>query len=378
MELIGSLFGSFAGYALPFLFVLTVVVFFHELGHFLVARWCGVRVQAFSVGFGPELFGRNDRHGTRWKLSAIPLGGYVKFAGDENEASVPDQEALARMSAEERAGAFQTKPVSRRAAIVAAGPIANFILAIVIFALLFGLFGRQEISPRVDTIQPDSAAQAAGLMAGDMVLAIDGQPIQTFSDMQRIVSVSADQPLSMLVDRGGQQLTIEVTPQRREITDPFGNVQSVGLLGVSRSASKEDVVTRSFGPVEAVVEGSRETWFVVTRTAGYLAGIVTGRESADQLGGPIRVAQISGQVATLGFGALLNLTAVLSVSIGLLNLLPIPMLDGGHLLFYAAEALRGKPLSERAQEYGFRIGIAIVLFLMVFATWNDVLHLTSL
>lgn len=378
MELIGSLFGSFAGYALPFLFVLTVVVFFHELGHFLVARWCGVRVQAFSVGFGPELFGRNDRHGTRWKLSAIPLGGYVKFAGDENEASVPDQEALARMSEEERAGAFQTKSVSRRAAIVAAGPIANFILAIVIFALLFGLFGRPEISPRVDAIQPDSAAQAAGLMEGDMVLAIDGQRIETFSDMQRIVSVSADLPLAMLVDRGGQQLTVEVTPQRREITDRFGNVQSVGLLGVSRSASEEDVVVRRFGPVEAVVEGSRETWFVVTRTAGYLAGIVTGRESADQLGGPIRVAQISGQVATLGFGALLNLTAVLSVSIGLLNLLPIPMLDGGHLMFYAAEALRGKPLSERAQEYGFRIGIAIVLFLMVFATWNDVLHLTSL
>lgn len=378
MELIGSLFGSFAGYALPFLFVLTVVVFFHELGHFAVARWCGVRVQAFSVGFGPELFGRTDRYGTRWKLSVIPLGGYVKFAGDDNEASVPDQEALARMSAEERAGAFQTKPVSRRAAIVAAGPIANFLLAIAIFAVLFGLFGRPEISPRVDAIQPDSAAQAAGLMEGDLVLAIDGQPIETFSDMQRIVSVSAGEQLAMLVDRGGQQLTVEVTPQRREITDRFGNVQSIGLLGVSRSASQEDVVVRRFGPVEAVVEGSRETWFVVTRTAGYLAGIVTGRESADQLGGPIRVAQISGQVATLGFAALLNLTAVLSVSIGLLNLLPIPMLDGGHLLFYAAEALRGKPLSERAQEYGFRIGIAIVLFLMVFATWNDVLHLSSL
>lgn len=378
MELIGSLFGSFAGYALPFLFVLTVVVFFHELGHFLVARWCGVRVQAFSVGFGPELFGRTDRHGTRWKLSVIPLGGYVKFAGDENEASVPDQDALARMSAEERAGAFQTKPVSRRAAIVAAGPIANFLLAIAIFALLFGLFGRPEISPRVDAVQPDSAAQEAGLAEGDLVLAIDGQPIQTFAEMQRIVSVSAGEQLTMLVDRGGQQVTVEVTPQRREITDRFGNVQSIGLLGVSRSASQEDVVVRRFGPVEAVVEGSRETWFVVTRTAGYLAGIVTGRESADQLGGPIRVAQISGQVATLGFAALLNLTAVLSVSIGLLNLLPIPMLDGGHLLFYAAEALRGKPLSERAQEYGFRIGIAIVLFLMVFATWNDVLHLSSL
>ena len=378
MELIGSLFGSFAGYALPFLFVLTVVVFFHELGHFLVARWCGVRVQAFSVGFGPELFGRTDRHGTPWKLSVIPRGGYVKLAGDENEASVPDREALGRMSAEERAGAFQTKPVSRRAAIVAAGPIANFLLAIAIFALLFGLFGRPEISPRVDAVQPDSAAQEAGLAEGDLVLAIDGQPIQTFAEMQRIVSVSAGEQLTMLVDRGGQQVTVEVTPQRREITDRFGNVQSIGLLGVSRSASQEDVVVRRFGPVEAVVEGSRETWFVVTRTAGYLAGIVTGRESADQLGGPIRVAQISGQVATLGFAALLNLTAVLSVSIGLLNLLPIPMLDGGHLLFYAAEALRGKPLSERAQEYGFRIGIAIVLFLMVFATWNDVLHLSSL
>ena len=378
MELIGSLFGSVAGYALPFLFVLTVVVFFHELGHFLVGRWCGVRVNAFSVGFGPELIGRTDRHGTRWKLSVIPLGGYVKFAGDENEASVPDQEALRQMSADERAGAFQTKSVARRAAIVAAGPIANFILAIVIFAVLFALMGRPEISPRVDQVQPDSAAAEAGLQAGDLVLAIDGSSIGTFAELQRTISVSADIPLRMELDRGGERVEVTITPKRREITDPFGNVQSVGLLGVSRSARPEDVITRRFGPVEAVVEGSKETWFVVTRTAGYLGGILTGRESADQLGGPIRVAQISGQVATLGFGALLNLTAVLSVSIGLLNLLPIPMLDGGHLLFYAAEALRGKPLSERAQEYGFRIGIGIVLFLMVFATWNDVLHLSSL
>lgn len=378
MELIGSLFGSVAGYALPFLFVLTVVVFFHELGHFLVGRWCGVRVNAFSVGFGPELIGRTDRHGTRWKLSVIPLGGYVKFAGDENEASVPDQEALRRMSADERAGAFQTKSVARRAAIVAAGPIANFILAIVIFAVLFGLMGRPEISPRVDQVQPDSAASEAGLQAGDLVVAIDGSSIGTFAELQRTISASADIPLRMELDRGGERVEVTITPKRREITDPFGNVQSVGLLGVSRSAKPEDVITRRFGPVEAVVEGSKETWFVVTRTASYLGGILTGRESADQLGGPIRVAQISGQVATLGFGALLNLTAVLSVSIGLLNLLPIPMLDGGHLLFYAAEALRGRPLSERAQEYGFRIGIGIVLFLMVFATWNDVLHLSSL
>jgi len=378
MDLVGSLLGSVAGYILPFLFVLTIVVFFHELGHFLVARWCGVRVVAFSVGFGPELFGRNDRHGTRWKLSAIPLGGYVKFAGDENEASAPDAEALARMSEEERAGAFQTKSVGRRAAIVAAGPFANFLLSIVIFALLFGLMGRPEMSPRVDDVRPDSAAAEAGLQTGDLILAIDGVEIETFSQLQRIVTVSADIPLEMQVERGSQILDLTVTPRRQELRDRFGNVQNVGLLGVSRSASPDDVVVRSFGPVEAVVEGGKETWFVVTRTAGYIGGILTGRESTDQLGGPIRVAQISGQVATLGFAALLNLTAILSVSIGLLNLLPIPMLDGGHLMFYAAEAVRGKPLSERMQEYGFRIGIAIVLFLMVFATWNDLLHLSSL
>jgi regulator of sigma E protease len=378
MELIGSLFGSAAGYLLPFLFVLTIVVFFHELGHFLVARWCGVRVTAFSVGFGPELFGRDDRHGTRWKLSAIPLGGYVKFAGDENEASAPDNQALAAMSEEERAGAFQTKSVARRAAIVAAGPIANFLLAIVIFSVLFGTLGRSDISARVDAVKPDSAAAEAGLAPGDLIVGIDGEPIQTFTDLQRIISFHAGQKLSMEVDRGGARLTLDVTPRREEITDRFGNVQSVGLLGVSRSASAEDVVTRRFGPVEAVGEGVKETWFVVTRTAGYLSRVVTGRESADQLGGPIRVAQISGQVATLGLAALINLTAVLSISIGLLNLLPIPMLDGGHLMFYAAEALRGKPLSERVQEYGFRVGIAIVLFLMVFATWNDMVRLTSL
>lgn len=378
MELIGSLLGSAVGYLLPFLFVLTIVVFFHELGHFLVARWCGVRVVAFSVGFGPELVGRTDRHGTRWKLSAIPLGGYVKFAGDENEASAPDQQALAAMSEAERAGAFQTKSVGKRAAIVAAGPIANFLLAIVIFAVLFGTLGRSDISARVDGVNPGSAAAEAGLQPGDLILAIDGNPVETFTDLQRVVSFSAGQPLVLDVDRAGALVTVTVTPRREEITDRFGNVQSVGLLGVTRSASQEDVVTRHFGPIEAIGEGVKESWFVVSRTAAYISRVVTGRESADQLGGPIRVAQISGQVATIGFIALINLTAVLSISIGLLNLLPIPMLDGGHLMFYAAEALRGKPLSERVQEYGFRVGIAIVLFLMVFATWNDMVRLTAL
>lgn len=378
MEFLQSIFGTAFGYILPFLFVLTVVVFFHELGHFLVARWCGVTVRAFSIGFGPELFGWNDRKGTRWKVSAIPLGGYVKFAGDENAASVPDNDAVTQMTEEERRGAFQTKSVGQRAAVVAAGPIANFILSIVLFALIFGFMGRAEIAPRVDAVQPGSAAEEAGLLPGDMIVRIDGSSIETFSDLQRLVTASAGVTLDITVDRDGELVTLQATPERREIEDPFGNVQRVGVLGVQRSPSPDDVVTRTYGPVGALVEGVKETWFVVERTGGYLAGVVVGQESTDQLGGPIRVAQISGQVATLGFAALINLTAILSVSIGLLNLLPIPMLDGGHLVFYAAEAIRGKPLSERVQDYGFRIGIAIVLMLMIFATWNDVMHLSSL
>ncbi len=378
MELIASVYGTVVGYILPFLFVLTIVVFFHELGHFLVARWCGVKVIAFSVGFGPELFGRNDRKGTRWKLCAIPLGGYVKFAGDENAASVPDHASVAAMSAEERRGAFLTKSVGRRAAIVAAGPIANFILSIVIFAALFGFLGRAEVAPRIDLVQEGSAAEVAGIQPGDVVVSVDGRAIGSFSQLQRLVTGSADTPLEVTLSRGGEEVVVTAVPERREITDRFGNTQRVGMLGVQRSSKPEDVVYRSYSPLAAVAEGVSETWFVVVRTASYVGGIFTGKESADQLGGPIRVAQISGQVATLGLAALLNLTAVLSVSIGLLNLMPVPMLDGGHLLFYAFEAARGRPLSERVQDIGFRIGIGLVLMLMIFATWNDVLHLSAL
>lgn len=370
-----SLGGGFLGYLLPFLFVLTIVVFFHELGHFLVARWCGVQVLAFSVGFGPELFGWNDRHGTRWKLSAIPLGGYVKFAGDENAASVPDRELLAGLPETERAGAFHLKPVGQRAAVVAAGPIANFLLSIIIFAVMFSTVGRPITPPRVDQVTEGSAAQTAGFQPGDLVVSIDGQPIESFSDMQRIVSVSAGRPLQVTVERDGTPATLTAVPDQREITDRFGNTQRVGLLGISHRAEAEDVEIRRYDPLTATWMGAREVYFVVDQTLSYLGGIVVGRESADQLGGPIRIAQVSGQVATLGFAALMQLAAVLSVSIGLINLFPIPMLDGGHLAFYAVEALRGRPLSERTQEMGFRLGLAIVLMLMVFATWNDITQL---
>lgn len=365
------------GYIIPFLFVLTIVVFFHELGHFVVARWAGVKVLTFSLGFGPELFGFNDRHGTRWKVSAIPLGGYVKFFGDESEASTPSAETLAGMSEEERAGSFHHKKVGPRAAIVAAGPIANFILAIVIFTCLFTFFGKPSTTARVDKIEANSAAAAAGFQVGDIVTDIDGKTIGSFSDMQRIVSIHAGEQLSFTIKRGDSTVQLRGTPEMREVKDPFGNVQRLGVLGITRSTAPGDVLTERVDPATAAWLGVKETWFVVDRTLAYIGGVFTGREAANQVGGPLRIAQISGQVATIGLAALIHLAAVLSISIGLLNLFPVPLLDGGHLLFYAVEAVRGRPLSERAQEMGFRIGLGLVLMLMVFATYNDILHLAA-
>lgn len=381
MDLFSQLGGfgqSAAGYLIPFLFVLTVVVFFHELGHFLVARWCGVAVKVFSVGFGPELFGFTDRKGTRWRLSAIPLGGYVKFLGDENEASRTDREALKELSEPERRRAFAVQPVWARAAIVAAGPIANFILAILIFTAVFSLYGRQATSAKVDVLVPGGVAEKAGFKTGDIIVAIDGKPVESFTDLQRVVSVSAGVTLTFTVTRNGAEETIVATPELKEISDEFGNKHNAGMLGIQRNTSAADVVTEHYSPPQAFVVAVSETWFVAERTVSYLVGVIVGRESADQLGGPIRVAKISGEVATFGFLALINLAAVLSISIGLINLFPVPMLDGGHLLFYAIEAIRGRPLSERAQDIGFRIGFAAVVMLMIFATFNDIIHLSSL
>src|SRR6201991_3282758 len=368
---------GFIGYIIPFLFVLTIVVFFHELGHFLVARWEGVRVLTFSLGFGPELAGFNDRRGTRWKISAIPLGGYVKFFGDESEASTPSSETLASMSDEERRDSFHHKKVGPRAAIVAAGPIANFLLAIVIFTVMFTFFGKPSTTARVDKIEANSAAAAAGFQVGDIVTSIDGSKIESFTDMQRMVAIRAGEKLTFTVKRGDQVVQLSGTPELREVKDPFGNVHRQGVLGITRQTAAGDVLTERVDPASALWLGVKETWFVIDRTLSYIGGIFTGREAADQVGGPLRIAQISGQVATIGMVALINLAAVLSISIGLLNLFPVPLLDGGHLLFYAVEAIRGRPLSERAQEMGFRIGLGLVLMLMVFATYNDILHLAA-
>ncbi|BCJ90772.1 zinc metalloprotease [Terrihabitans soli] len=360
-------------YSLPYLGVLAVVIFIHEMGHFLVARWCGVKVLTFSMGFGPELWHRFDKHGTRWRLAAVPLGGYVKFYGDENAASAPARDKLAKMSAKERRLSFSGQPVLKRSAIVAAGPIANFILTIAIFAGTFYFVGRPITVAQVDRVAEGSAAQKAGFQVRDLILAIDGSTIESFSDMQRIVRISPDRTLNFRVLRDGREIDVQATPQRQEVKDVFGQVHRIGIIGISRSEAAGDVRHKNYGLGEALVAGVQETWFVVDRTFDYIGGVITGRESADQISGPIRIAQVSGQAAKLGFDVLLNLTAVLSVSIGLLNLFPIPLLDGGHLLYYAIEAVRGRPLSEKAQEFGFRIGIALVLTLMLFATWNDIL-----
>jgi regulator of sigma E protease len=372
-----ALGGGVVAYLIPFLFVLSLVVFVHEFGHFLVARLCGVRILVFSIGFGPEIVGFNDRYGTRWKIAAIPLGGYVKFFGDENASSAPDAPRLEAMDPRERTQSFFFQPVLKRAAIVVAGPMANFLLAIVIFSAIFMLYGKQTMSARVDTVQADSAAAVAGFQPGDLVIAIDDRAIDNFTDMQRIVSESAGNSLEIKVDRKGTQLVLKATPALKEVKDNFGNVHRIGILGISRSMAADDLKFQAVAPLQAVLMGVQETWFVVDRTLSYIGGVIVGREAADQLGGPIRIAQISGQVATFGFGALIHLAAVLSVSIGLLNLFPIPLLDGGHLLFYSIEAMRGRPLSERAQEVGFRIGLAIVVMLMIFATFNDIVHLTT-
>jgi len=375
-EIFGSGLSIVTGYLVPFVFVLALVVFVHEMGHFLVGRLCGVGVTAFSLGFGPEIVGFTDRHGTRWKLSAIPLGGYVKFAGDANGASVPDFEAVSRMSEEERRRSFMLKPVGQRAAIVLAGPMANFLLAILIFAGTFMLLGRVVHEPVIGGVQEQSAASRAGLEEGDIIRLIDGRQMDSFEAVQRVVSASAGQALRIGVERGGRVVELTATPDLREYKTPFGT-QRIGLLGVRASSDKSSLRTETFGPVQALVLGAQESWFIVDRTLTYVGRVFAGRESADQISGLPRIAQVSGEAAKIGVGALLSLAAVLSVSIGLINLFPVPLLDGGHLVFYAIEAVVGRPLSERTQEISFRIGFALVMMLMIFATWNDIVHLTN-
>ncbi|MFD1326829.1 RIP metalloprotease RseP [Mycoplana ramosa] len=371
MELLSQAFGFLTGTIVPFLVVLTLIVFVHEMGHYLAGRWSGIGITAFSIGFGPEIAGFTDRRGTRWKLSAIPLGGYVKFHGDEDAASTPDYARLGTLSAEERARTFLGAALWKRAVTVAAGPIANFILAIAIFSVTFAIYGRQVADPVVAEVREPSAAATAGVLPGDLLVAIDGTPVRTFEDVRRYISVRPEVPIVVTIRRDGAEQNLRMVPDRTELTDQFGNKMEVGIIGIVTDEAAGNFRVVSYSPAEAVGQGMQQTWYIVTGTFDYLSNVVTGRMKADQIGGPIRVAQASGQMATLGVAALLQLAAVLSVSIGLLNLMPVPVLDGGHLMFYAVEALRGKPVGPRAQEIAFRIGMGLILMLTVFATWND-------
>jgi regulator of sigma E protease len=362
---------SFIYSAIWFVVILTVLVFVHEFGHYLIARWNRVRVEVFSIGFGPELFGWWDRAGTRWKFSTIPLGGYVKMFGDSDASSALPTAGLARLSPAEREVSFHYKRLGQRAAIVSAGPIANFLFAILVLAVLFMTYGQPFTPPEVGQVQPGSAAEQGGVLPGDTILSIDGRTVQRFEDIQQAVRLNPNVPMTIVVRRDGQEKTLNVTPSRTELSDRFGNRYEIGLLGIARSGVE---YTRR-DPATAVVQAGTETWNLTVGTLQAIWQIVKGTRATDELGGPLRIAQMSGEVAQGGIVAVLWFMAVLSINLGLINLFPVPVLDGGHLLFYAAEALRGKPLGQRAQEYGFRIGLALVLTLMVFATWNDLVHL---
>jgi regulator of sigma E protease len=353
--------------------VLTVIVFVHEMGHYLVARWNGIAIHTFSIGFGPELIGFNDMHGTRWKISAIPLGGYVRFVGDLNAASQPDPDAEALVPPEQRQHMFINKNVWQRMAVVAAGPIANVIFTfLVLYALLLG-YGRYTIPPVIGEVAPGGVAAEAGLLAGDSVVSVDGFTVDSFSDFQRLVATAPGRAVTIVLDRAGEIVTIVVVPEVSEDTDQFGNRHRVGRIGVSRTIEEGDITLVKPGPVEAVGATFEEIRFIVQRTGEFLGDFFVGRGDVEQLGGPVKVAKVSGEVATLGWLALINLAALLSLNIGIFNLLPIPMLDGGHLLYYVVEAIRGRPLSPRAQEIGFRVGFAIVGTLMIFTLLNDTL-----
>jgi regulator of sigma E protease len=363
--------GVLIGTIVPFLFVLTVVVFVHEMGHYLVGRWCGIGVTAFSIGFGPELLGFNDRRGTRWKLCAIPLGGYVKFVGDMGVTSQPDKAETEALPEDQRRVAFHNQAVWKRALTVFAGPAFNFLLTIAVFAVMFSIYGRFVSDPMVAEVRPDSPAAAAGFLPGDRFVTVDGEPVETFADVQRLVSGRAGDPIIFVMSRDGEEITLTATPAVSEQQDPLGNVIKVGVIGVVNNEAMGQPRVVNYTPVEALGQATLETGYIIARTGQFLSRFVVGREDKCQLGGPVKIADMAGKAARMGVEWLIQLVALLSVGIGFLNLLPIPPLDGGHLVFYAVEAVTGRPVSERATEFIYRTGFFLVLVFMGFVFWND-------
>jgi regulator of sigma E protease len=355
-----------------FIFILSVIVFFHELGHYWVARRNGVRVEVFSIGFGPELFGWNARSGTRWKVSLLPLGGYVKMFGESATTGSGDEER--ELTEDEKSVSFHHKRVGQRAAVVVAGPLANFVLAIVVFTALFMISGQPYTPAEVGTVQANSAAAEAGFKPHDRIVAIDGTGVERFEEVQQIVRMAPGVPLNVTVRRDGAEVVLKVVPRRTEVVDRFGNRSAVGLLGISRSGTE----IKKHNPGTAVVAAVTEVRRLSLFTLQAVGQIVRGSRSAEDLGGPIRIAQMSGQVAELGLTSVFWFLAVLSINLGLINLFPVPMLDGGHLMFYGYEAVRGRPVADRTLEIGFRIGLGLVIALFVFVTVQDLSRFESI
>jgi regulator of sigma E protease len=384
-------------YVLPFLFVLGLVVTIHELGHFLAAKACGVAVDRFSIGFGKPIVSWRDRSGVQWQVAWVPLGGYVKFAGDESAASVPDHEDLMALRrqvvAEEGPQALQRyfhfKPVWQRAIVVVAGPLANFVLSTVLFAILLMTVGETLRPVRVDALIPGGSAMKAGFHVGDVIKQIDGKAIDDFGALSMYVGLRPDTPIRFTILRSGHEQMIEATPAATQKDNPLGGKQTVGQLGIENQARPGDLAHHQYGPLEALGGGAVRTWDTLKTTLFVLGRLIHGKVPADQLQGPLGIAQASGVIAHVGAAgapnawmafvggliALLGLAAVLSVSIGFMNLLPVPVLDGGHLLFYAYEAAARRPLGAKVQAVGYRVGLALLLGLMLFATWNDLQRL---
>ncbi len=381
---------------LTWLPMISLIITVHELGHFWVARAFGIAIDRFSLGFGRAILSWRDKAGTEWRIGWIPLGGYVRFAGDENAASVPDQKDLEALRAEivaaEGPGAelryFAFKPVWQRACVAAAGPVANFVLAVALFAILLGTLGQYVTLPKIGEVIPGSAAQKAGFQAGDLVVQAGAHRITSFEDLANYVAVRARAPIPFVVERAGQRVELLATPTERTDSDRINGERRVGSLGVRPEVKAANFRHIRYGPVEAVAGGVRESWTILSTTAYYIGRMATGQVSADQLGGPLRTAQLSGAVATAAVQgvrdlptkalyvliSLTQLAAFISVSIGFVNLLPIPVLDGGHLLFYAYEAIARRPLAEAVQTASYRVGLALLLGLMLFATTNDLHH----
>ncbi len=370
MDFVFKMWSVLTGTLLPYIIILTILIFVHEFGHFIVGRWCGVKIHVFSIGFGKELFGFDDKQGTRWKFCAIPLGGYVKFAGDANGASMPDAEALSVMTDQEKRDSLFFKPVWQRAAIVAAGPIANFLLAILLFGGLFYARGVPILDPVIGNVRAGGAAEEGGLKFGDRVLRIEGDKIDSFEDLVAVVSINGGHPLKFVVQRDGTEVPLTITPRVVDRDTNLGKHRT-GQIGAESTRDATNFRVKELSPVEAVIFGAQKSWFIVDRTVRYFGGLIAGRERADQISGPIGIAAVTGEIAKDGFPSLVFLAAVISVSLGFFNLLPVPILDGGHLLYFLIEAIRRRPLSLGVQEFGFRVGLGLLAMLFLFATYND-------